>query len=92
MTSDNLDDILHVAPNTISTVAEGAIKAANRHVKWLDMDAHGYGVLDVTAERSQMDYYVVSDRKDPAATTSWARSYRTLNGTQKVERVNAPVR
>lgn len=92
VTSDNLDDILHVAPNTISTVAEGAIKAANRHVKWLDMDAHGYGVLDVTAERSQMDYYVVSDRKDPAATTSWARSYRTLNGTQKVERVNAPVR
>lgn len=92
VTSDNLDDILHVAPNTISTVAEGAIKAANRHVKWLDMDAHGYGVLDVTAERSQMDYYVVSDRKDPAATTSWARSYRTLSGTQKVERVNTPVR
>ncbi|MFI8788082.1 alkaline phosphatase D family protein [Streptomyces sp. NPDC055105] len=91
VTSDNLDDILHVAPNTISTVAEGAIKAANRHVKWLDMDAHGYGVLDVTAERSQMDYYVVSDRRDPAATTSWARSYRTLSGTQKVERVNAPV-
>ncbi|MEK0100622.1 alkaline phosphatase D family protein [Streptomyces sp. A475] len=92
VTSDNLDDILHVAPNTISTVAEGAVKAANRHVKWLDMDAHGYGVLDVTAERSQMDYYVVSDRRDPAATTSWARSYRTLDGTQTVERVNAPVR
>ncbi|MFC9457829.1 alkaline phosphatase D family protein [Streptomyces sp. NPDC056983] len=92
VTSDNLDDILHVAPNTVSTVAEGAIKAANRHVKWLDMDAHGYGVLDVTAERSQMDYYVVSDRRDPAATTSWARSYRTLSGTQKVERVNTPVR
>ncbi|MFB7995533.1 alkaline phosphatase D family protein [Streptomyces sp. NPDC056002] len=92
VTSDNLDDILHVAPNTVSTVAEGAVKAANRHVKWLDMDAHGYGVLDVTAERSQMDYYVVSDRRDPAATTSWARSYRTLDGTQKVERVNAPVR
>lgn len=26
------------------------------------MDSHGYGVLDVTAERSQMDYYVVSDK------------------------------
>jgi alkaline phosphatase D len=39
-----------------------------------------------------MDYYVVSDRRDPAATTSWARSYRTLSGTQKVERVNTPVR
>jgi alkaline phosphatase D len=92
VTSDNLDDILHVAPNTLSTVAEGAIKAANRHVKWLDMDSHGYGVLDVTAERTQMDYYVVSDRADRNATTKWARSYRTLSGTQQVERADAPVR
>ncbi|MGW1022476.1 alkaline phosphatase D family protein [Streptomyces sp. NPDC002577] len=91
VTSDNLDDILHVAPNTVSLVAEAAIKAANRHVKWLDMDAHGYGVLDVTSDRSQMDYYVISDRTDPKATASWERSYRTLSGTQKVERVYAPV-
>ncbi|WP_435864966.1 alkaline phosphatase D family protein [Streptomyces spectabilis] len=92
VTSDNVDDYLKVAPHTLSLVGVAAVKAANRHVKWLDMDSHGYGVLDVTAERSQMDYYVVSDRKDPKATSSWARSYRTLSGTQKVERVREPVR
>ncbi|MFB6564124.1 alkaline phosphatase D family protein [Streptomyces sp. NPDC056400] len=92
VTSDNLDDMLHVLPDTLSLVAESAIKAANWHVKWLDMDAHGYGVLDVTAERSQMDYYVVSDKRQPGATSAWSRSYRTLNGTQKVERVHQPVR
>ena len=92
VTSDNLDDILHVAPGTVSVVAQAAVKAANRHVKWLDMDSHGYGVLDVTAERSQMDYYVLSDKTKREATAKWARSYRTLNGTQKVERVNQPVR
>ncbi|MER6498730.1 alkaline phosphatase D family protein [Streptomyces sp. NPDC001455] len=92
VTSDNLDDTLHVAPGTLSAVASTAVKAANRHVKWVDMDSHGYGVLDVTAERSQMDYYVVSDRSKRDATSSWARSYRTLSGTQKVERVNQPVR
>ncbi|MFZ3594049.1 alkaline phosphatase D family protein [Streptomyces sp. BH104] len=91
VTSDNLDDILHVAPDTLSTVAEGAIKAANRHVRWLDMDRHGYGVLDVTAERTQMDFYVVSDRADRNATSAWQRSYRTRTGTQKVERADAPV-
>ncbi len=63
----------------------------NRHVKWLDMDGHGFGVLDVTAERSQMDYYLLSDRADPGATASWLRSYRTRRGTQRVERVDAPV-
>ncbi|MFC5800431.1 alkaline phosphatase D family protein [Streptomyces formicae] len=92
VTSDNLDDILHVAPGTVSLVASTAVKAANRHVKWLDMDSHGYGVLDVTAERSQMDYYKVSDRTKADATAAWIRSYRTLDGTQKVERVDQPVR
>lgn len=92
VTSDNLDEMLHVPADTASLVAETAIKAANWHVKWLDMDAHGYGVLDVTAERSQMDYYVVSDKRRQDATAAWARSYRTLSGTQKVERVTQPVR
>ncbi|WP_405981098.1 alkaline phosphatase D family protein [Streptomyces sp. NBC_00158] len=91
VTSDNIDDMLHVAPHTLSVVAEGAVKAANWHVKWLDMDSHGYGVLDVTAERSQMDYYVVSDKRRQDASSSWARSYRTLNGSQKVERADRPV-
>ncbi|MFJ7207626.1 alkaline phosphatase D family protein [Streptomyces sp. NPDC098789] len=92
VTSDNIDDLLHVPADTASLVAETAIKAANRHVKWLDMDAHGYGVLDVTAERSQMDYYVISDKTKPNATSAWDRSYRTLSGTQKVERADRPVR
>ncbi|MER6616117.1 alkaline phosphatase D family protein [Streptomyces xantholiticus] len=92
VSSDNLDDLLHVAPGTVSLVASAAVRAANRHVKWVDMDAHGYGVLDVTAERSQMDYYTISDRTKQDASSSWSRSYRTLSGTQKVERVNQPVR
>ncbi|MFF8385424.1 alkaline phosphatase D family protein [Streptomyces kanasensis] len=91
VTSDNLDDILRVPANTASAVAAAAIKAANSHVHWLDMDHHGYGVLDVTTERSQMDYFVLSDRRKPGASAKWARSYRTLNGTQKVERVYSPV-
>ncbi|MGP4002828.1 alkaline phosphatase D family protein [Streptomyces sp. 8N706] len=91
VTSDNFDDLLQVAPHTLSLGAVTAIKAANRHVKWVDMDSHGYGVLDVTAERTQMDYYVVSDRTDRGATAAWTRSYRTRSGTQKIERADAPV-
>ncbi|MCC3769776.1 alkaline phosphatase [Streptomyces sp. UNOC14_S4] len=92
VTADNFDETLHVAPHTVSLAAVAAVKTANRHVKWVDMDSHGYGVLDVTAERTQMDYYVLSDKRDPKATSSWARSYRTLSGTQRIERVKSPVR
>ncbi|MET8813255.1 alkaline phosphatase D family protein [Streptomyces sp. NPDC004549] len=91
LTSDNLDDIVKVPEGTVSAVAAPVIQAANRHVHWVDTDRHGYGVLDITADRAQMDYYVISDRANPDATSAWARSYRTRSGTQKVERTYDPV-
>lgn len=91
VTSDNLDDIVKVPEGTVSFVASPLIQAANRHVHWVDTDRHGYGVLDITAERAQMDYYVLSDRTNANATSSWERSYRTRSGTQKVERTYDPV-
>ncbi|MBE8472920.1 alkaline phosphatase D family protein [Streptomyces justiciae] len=91
VTSDNLDDLVKVPEGTVSAVAAPIIKLANRHVHWVDTDRHGYGVLDITADRAQMDYYVVSDKTKANATSSWARSYRTRTGTQKVERTYDPV-
>ncbi|ARQ67954.1 alkaline phosphatase D family protein [Streptomyces marincola] len=91
VTSDNLDDILGVAPGSLSVLASAAVRAANRHVRWVDMDHHGYAVLDVTEERAQMDYFVLSDRADPDATSALTRSYRTLDGRQRVTRADAPV-
>ncbi|WP_151479210.1 alkaline phosphatase D family protein [Streptomyces albicerus] len=91
VTSDNLDDLVKVPEGTVSAIASPLIRAANRHVHWVDTDRHGYGVLDLTAERAQMDYYVLSNRTSANATASWARSYRTRSGTQKVERVYDPV-
>ncbi|ELS52524.1 alkaline phosphatase D family protein [Streptomyces viridochromogenes] len=90
VTSDNLDDIVKVPEGTVSAIAAPIIKAANRHVHWVDTDRHGYGVLDITADRAQMDYYVLSDRTKADATAKWARSYRTRSGTQKVERTYDP--
>lgn len=91
VTSDNLDDILKVGEGTVDALASPLIRAANRHVHWVDTDRHGFGVLDLTAERAQMDYYVLSDRTEAGATAAWARSYRTRSGTQKIERADAPV-
>ncbi|MDC0770097.1 alkaline phosphatase D family protein [Streptomyces sp. HD] len=91
VTSDNLDDIVQVPQGTVSAIASPIIKAANRHVHWVDTDRHGYGVLDITADRAQMDYYVLSDKTKQDTTASWARSYRTRSGTQKVERTYDPV-
>ncbi|UGY90861.1 alkaline phosphatase D family protein [Streptomyces gobiensis] len=91
VTSDNVDDILNAPPGSITPVAAPAIRAANRHAKWVDTDAHGYGVLDITTERAQMDFYAISDKTKAEATSKHSRSYRTLSGTQRVERAEQPV-
>nr|WP_245694606.1 alkaline phosphatase D family protein [Streptomyces abyssalis] len=91
VTSDNLDDVINAAPDTVSSVAEAAVRAANRHVRWLDMDSHGYGVLDIDAERAQMDYFILSDKEDRGATSEVRRSYRTLSGTQRLEKADGPL-
>ncbi|MFJ4683351.1 alkaline phosphatase D family protein [Streptomyces sp. NPDC088789] len=91
VTSDNLDDLVGAAEGTVSGVAAPLIRAANRHVHWVDTDRHGFGVLDLTAERAQMDYYTLSDRTRADATATWQRSYRTRSGTQRIERAHSPV-
>ncbi|MEU9334706.1 alkaline phosphatase D family protein [Streptomyces sp. NPDC048290] len=91
VTSDNLDDLVGVTEGTVSALAAPVIRAANRHVHWVDTDRHGFGVLDLTAERAQMDFYTLSDRTRPDATATWQRSYRTRSGTQRVERTYKPV-
>ncbi|MEU6305402.1 alkaline phosphatase D family protein [Streptomyces chartreusis] len=91
VTSDNLDDIVKVPEGTVSAIASPLIRAANRHVHWVDTDRHGYGILDITAARAQMDYYVLADKTKQDSGASWARSYRTRTGTQKVERSYDPV-
>jgi alkaline phosphatase D len=91
ITSDNLNDITGTAPARSSIPVEAAIQANNRHVKYLNFDDHGYSVLDVTAARTQMDYYVISDRTDPDATASWTASWATDANTQSVHAVSAPV-
>ena len=92
VTSNNLDDLIGAPPRTTSSLVESAIKLNNRHVKYLDFDSHGYSVLDVTPARTRMDYYVISDRRDRAATASWSAGFAVPAGTQRVREATGPVR
>ena len=91
VTSNNLKDITGTPRRTSSLAVEAVIQTNNRHVKYLNFDDHGYSVLDVTPERVQMDWYVIGDRADRAAGTSWTASWATRSGTNKVHAVSAPV-
>ena len=91
ITSNNLKDITGNPPRTTSLAVEAGIQANNRHIKYLNFDDHGFSVLDVTPERTQMDWYVIGDRKDPKAGVSWTASWATDATTQQVRPADGPV-
>ena len=92
VTSNNLKDITGTPSRTTSVAVEQAILANNRHIKYLNFDDHGFSVLDITAKRAQMDWFVIGDRADRRTSVRHTASFATKSGTGKVARVDRPVR
>ena len=91
VTSNNLKDITGDPSGVTSTGVEETIKLTNRHIRYLNFDDHGFSVLDLTPERAQMDWFVISDRADEDATLRWDASWLTRSGTSRIEPADAPV-
>ena len=90
VTSDNFDDFAHVAPDTLSLVAGGILRAANPHVKWNELDQHGFGVLDVTPDTCRMDWWFVNDRTRPDSGAYLAKSFSVGDGVARIRAESAP--
>lgn len=89
VTSNNLKDI--TGQPALTPVVEATIMANNRHIKYLNFDDHGFSVLDITAERTQMDWFIIGSRDDKQTTATHDASFQTLAGTGTVQRVATPV-
>lgn len=90
ITSDNLDEIAGT-PYRSSIPAEEAIKADNRWVKHVELDSHGYSLVDLNPERLQVDFYYISDRTDPEATEAYASGWMTTSGSNAVVEATGPI-
>jgi alkaline phosphatase D len=84
VTSANIDDFLQVPEHTVGRVAEEAFKTFNHHVKYVDLDTHGFGVFEVTPSGAQMDHWYVTAKEDPASTVYFGAGFRVASGTQSV--------
>ena len=89
VTSDNFDDFMHVAPDTLSVVAGGLLRAANPHMKWTELDQHGFGVLEVTRDRCKMDWWFVNDRQKADSGAYLAKSYSVGSGVARLREESA---
>jgi alkaline phosphatase D len=91
VTSNNLKDITGDPSGATSTVVEEGVKTMNRHVKYLNFDDHGFSVVDINRKRLQVDWFIISDRRDRRATARREVSYVTRVNSNRVERVEKGV-
>ncbi|WP_282784403.1 MULTISPECIES: alkaline phosphatase D family protein [unclassified Nocardia] len=90
VTSQSVGDIMRTPPRTVSVAAEGALQSVNRHLRYVEVDSHGYGVLHVDAEQAQMDWFYVGDVADPNTGVRHGASFAVRRGG-RVEPRSAPL-
>ncbi|NJP34010.1 alkaline phosphatase D family protein [Micromonospora thermarum] len=92
VTSDNVNDFLGLpAGNALSALGAGLIRSTNPHVRWAELDGHGYGVLEVTRQRCRMDWYHLADRTRAATGSRWVAGWSVGAGSARLRRESAPL-
>lgn len=92
VSSANVDDLTKTPPHTLGRVAEAALTTLNRHIRWVDLDSHGFGVFDVTPYGVQMDHWFVDAKEDPLTGVSWGAGFTVPAGVARVDPAPLPVR
>lgn len=86
ITSSNVNEMLGLPEgNPVSLAAQEALKAANPHIKAVDLDRHGYLVFEVTPAAVRADYWYVGDTALPASGLTAGPSFRTSSGSPTIQ-------
>ncbi|TQM31857.1 alkaline phosphatase D family protein [Nocardia bhagyanarayanae] len=80
VTSSSIGELLKAAPRTVAVPIEDSIKSFNHHMRYVELESHGYGVLDVTQEQAQMDWFYLADVTDPATGVRHGASFAVPSG------------
>lgn len=93
VTSENLDEETGGEPgDEVSERIEREVRQKNPHVRWVDLDRHGYYVLDLTPERAHADFYFVGGLRERTELEFLGAAWRLRSGTATLERASEPAR
>jgi alkaline phosphatase D len=78
LTSQNLDDKMGWAPRTASLPIEAALLEGMAHFRHVDLDSHGYSIVDVDRARLRFEWWTVDalDTRSDGETLSAALAVR----------------
>ncbi len=91
VTAKGVGESLPAPPRTATASLESAVTSANPHLRYIELDSHGYGVVHLDADRAQMDWFYVTDVADPKAGVRHAASFAVRSGDNTLEPRTAPV-
>lgn len=87
LTSQNLDDKMNWEPRTQSLEIERVMMQEMPHVKWIDLDSHGYNIVDVTPERVQVEFWFVDTVLKPSGKEKLGSRWEIKSGGPRAARV-----
>jgi alkaline phosphatase D len=90
ITTENLDDDLGAEPRTRSLDVERKVIEENPHVHWVNLDAHGYVLLDVTHERVRAAWWFVPETHRRVAGERREAVFELRAGEQRLRKIETP--
>ncbi|MFD0000033.1 alkaline phosphatase D family protein [Nocardia sp. NPDC127526] len=87
----SIGEIMHTPARTVSLGLEQTVRNLNPHLHYAELDSHGYGVFEVTAEQAQMDWFYVTAAADPNTGVRHGASFGVRSGIGRVEARPGPV-
>ena len=88
VTSQNLDDKMKWGYRTKSPDYEQGITRELPHVKWCDLDTHGFNLVEVTPERIQVEYWGVDTVLQRTQKVFRTSTWTVEHGTTHLTRLN----
>ena len=78
LTSPNLDDKMGWKPRADSVAVEQAVLAGMPHIRYVDMDSHGYSIVELDRERLRFEWWTVEglETRSPGHKFAAAKSVR----------------
>ena len=78
LSSQNLDDKMGWAPRTESVAVEVALLAGMPHLHYLDLDSHGYSIVELDRDQLRFEWWTVDDlaTRSPGQVRSAAMAVR----------------
>lgn len=84
LTSQNLEDKMDWQPRTDSVAIETAVLAAMPHIRFLDLDSHGYSIVEVDRDQVRFEWWTVEGLAQRAPGQAMEASMTVRHGAPRL--------